>query len=80
MLKLRFSYSYKCFDLYLLNHHITIANGVFIRDLYYIVVDDQDLTNTELTFMRLMLVLERCKNRATRLLGGFGRHAPMEIF
>ena len=39
---------YKCFDLYLLNHHNMIANGVFIRDLYLlrennIVVDDQDL-------------------------------------
>ena len=47
---------YKCFDLYLLNHHNTIANRVFIRDLYLlrennIVVDDQDLTSTELTYM-----------------------------
>ena len=25
---------YKCFDLLLLNHHKTITNGVFIRDLY----------------------------------------------
>ena len=24
---------YKCFDLFLLNHHNTIANGVFKRDL-----------------------------------------------
>ena len=45
---------YKCFDLYLLNHHNTIANGVFIRDLCLlrennIVVGDQDLTSTELT-------------------------------
>ena len=45
---------YKRFDLYLLNHHNTIANGVFIRDLCLlrennIVVDDQDLTSTELT-------------------------------
>ena len=47
---------YKYFDLYLLNHHNTIANGVFIRDLCLlrennIVVDDQDLTSTELTYM-----------------------------
>ena len=47
---------YKCFDLYLLSHHNTIANGVFIRDLCLlrknnIVVDDQDLTSTELTYM-----------------------------
>ena len=47
---------YKCFDLYPLNHHNTIANGVFIRDLCLlrennIVVDDQDLTSTELTYM-----------------------------
>ena len=47
---------YKCFDLYLLNHHNTIANGVFIRDLCVlrennIVDDDQDLTSTELTYM-----------------------------
>ena len=46
----------KCFDLYLLNHHSTIADGVFIRDLCLlrennIVVADQDLTCTELTFM-----------------------------
>ena len=46
----------KCFDLFLLNYHKTIANGVFIRDLFLlresnIVVDDQDLTNTELTYM-----------------------------
>ena len=44
------------FDLYLLNHHNTIANGVFILDLCLIrenniVVDDQDLTSPELTFM-----------------------------
>ena len=44
----------KCFDLYLLNPHNTIANGVFIRDLCLlgdnnIVVDDHDLTSTELT-------------------------------
>ena len=26
---------FKCFDLYLLNHHNTIANGVFIRDICY---------------------------------------------
>ena len=42
--------------MYLLNHHKTIANGVFIRDLYLltendIVDDDQDLTSTELTYM-----------------------------
>ena len=47
---------YKCFDLFLLNHHNTIANGVFIRDLCLlrennIVDDDQDLTSTELTYM-----------------------------
>ena len=47
---------YKCFDLYLLKHHNTIANGVFIRDLCLlrennIIVKDQDLTRTELTFM-----------------------------
>ena len=47
---------YKSFDLYLLNHHNMIANGVFIRDLCLlrennIVLDDQDLTSTELTFM-----------------------------
>ena len=47
---------YKCFDLFLLNHHKTIANGVFIRDLCLvrennIVVDDQDLTSNELTYM-----------------------------
>ena len=47
---------FKCFDLYLLNHRNTIAHGVFIRDLCLlrennIVVDDQDLNSTELTFM-----------------------------
>ena len=47
---------YKCFDVFLLNHHKTIANGVFIRDLCLlrennIVDDDQDLTSTELTYM-----------------------------
>ena len=47
---------YKCFDFFLLNHHKTIANGVFIRDLCLlrennIVDDDQDLTSTELIFM-----------------------------
>ena len=47
---------YKCFDLFLLNYHETIANGVFIRDLCLlrennIVVDDQDLTSTELTYI-----------------------------
>ena len=47
---------YKCFDLFLLNHHKTIANGVFIRDLCLlrennIVDDDHDLTSTELTYM-----------------------------
>ena len=46
---------YKCFDLYLLNYHNTIADGFFIRDLCllrekYFVVDDQDLTCTKLTF------------------------------
>ena len=50
------------FDLYLLNHHNTIANGVFIRDLCLlrennIVVDDQDLTSTELTYMIDLYVL-----------------------
>ena len=45
-----------CFDLYLLNHYNTIANGVFIRDPCLlrennIVVDDKDLTSTELTYM-----------------------------
>ena len=38
----------------ILNHHNTIVNEVFIRDLFLlgennIVVDDQDLTSTELT-------------------------------
>ena len=47
---------YKCFDVFLLNHHKTIANGVFIRDRCLlrennIVDDDQDLTSTELTYM-----------------------------
>ena len=47
---------YKCVDLFLLNHHKTIANGVFIHDLCLlidnnIVDDDQDLTSTELTYM-----------------------------
>ena len=47
---------YKCFDLFLRNHHKTIANGVFIRDLCLlrennIVYDGQDLTSTELTYM-----------------------------
>ena len=47
---------YKCFDLYQLNHYNTIANCIFIRDLCLlreniIVVDDQDFTSTELTFM-----------------------------
>ena len=47
---------YKYLDLFLLNHHNTFANGVFIRDQCLlrennIVVDDQDLTSTELTFM-----------------------------
>ena len=46
----------KCFNLFLLNHQKRIANGVFIRDLCLlrennIVVDDQDLTSTELTYM-----------------------------
>ena len=46
----------KCFDLYLLKHHNTMANRVIIRDLCLlrennIVVDDQDLTSTELTYM-----------------------------
>ena len=40
----------------LLNHHKTIANRVLIRDIYLlrennIVVDDQDLTSTELTYI-----------------------------
>ena len=44
------------FYLYLLNHHNTIANGAFIRDLCLlrennIVVDDQDLTRTEFTYI-----------------------------
>ena len=44
------------FDLFLPNHHKTIANGDFIRDLCLlrennIVDDDQDLTSTELTYM-----------------------------
>ena len=43
-------------NLFLLNHHKTIANGVFIRDLCLlrennIVVDDQDLTSTKLTLL-----------------------------
>ena len=47
---------YKCFDLFLLNHHKTFANSVFIRDQCLfrennIVDDDQDLTSTELTYM-----------------------------
>ena len=47
---------YKCFDLFLLNQHNTIANGAFTRDLCLlrennIVVDDQDLTSTKLTYM-----------------------------
>ena len=47
---------YKCIDFYLLNHQNTIANGVFIRALCLlrendIVVDDQDLSFTELSFM-----------------------------
>ena len=47
---------YKCFDVFLLNHYNMIANGVFIRDLCLlrennIVVDDQDLTSTELNYM-----------------------------
>ena len=47
---------YKCFDLFLLTHHKTIAYGVFICDLCLlrennIVVDDLDLTSTELTYM-----------------------------
>ena len=46
---------YKCFDLFLLNHHKTIAKG-FIRDLDLlrennVFIDDQDLTITELTYM-----------------------------
>ena len=53
---------YKCFDLFLLNHHKTIANGVFIRDLCLlrennIVDDDQDLTSTELTFYVLRNII-----------------------
>ena len=44
------------FILFLLNHHKTIANGVFISNLCLlsennIVDDDQDLTSTELTYM-----------------------------
>ena len=44
------------FDLFLLNHYKTIANGVFIRDLCLLrennlVDDDQDLTSTKLTNM-----------------------------
>ena len=47
---------YKCFDLYLLNHHNTMADSVFIRDLCVfrennIVVNNQDLTSTDLTCM-----------------------------
>ena len=38
---------YKCFDLFLLNHHKTIENGSENN----IVNDDQDLTSTELTYM-----------------------------
>ena len=43
----------KWFHLYLLNHHNTIANGVFICDLCLmkennVVVDDQHLTSTDL--------------------------------
>ena len=42
--------------MYLLNHHNAITNGVFIRDLCLlrennIVVDDQELTKTELIYM-----------------------------
>ena len=53
---------YKCFDLFLLNHYETIANGVIIRDLCLlrennIVDDDQDLTNTELTFYILRNII-----------------------
>ena len=53
----------KCFDLYLLNHHNTIADGIFIRDLCSlrennIVVDDQNLTSTELTFMIDLLLID----------------------
>ena len=47
---------YKCFDLNLLNYHNTIVNGIFIRDLCLLrvnnsAVDHQELTSTELTFM-----------------------------
>ena len=47
---------YKCFDLYLLNHYNAIANGILIRVLCLlrennIVVDDQDLTRTEFTYI-----------------------------
>ena len=61
---------YKRFDLYLLNHHNTFANGVFIGDLCLlrennIVDDDQDLTSTELThiidlFMYFVISLLYC--------------------
>ena len=45
-----------CKLLFLLNHQNIIAKGVFICDLCLlrennIVVDDQDLTSTELTYM-----------------------------
>ena len=54
---------YECFDLYLLlSHHSTISNCVFIRDLCLlrensIVVDDQYLTSTELTFIIIITII-----------------------
>ena len=53
---------YKCFDLYLVNHHNTLANGMYIIDLCLlrensIVDDDQDLINTDSTFMIDLYVL-----------------------
>ena len=47
---------HKCFDLFLLNHHKTIANIVFIRNLCLLketnILDGaQNLTSIELTYM-----------------------------
>ena len=52
---------YKCFDLFLLNHDNMIANRVCIRDLCLlrensIIIEDQDLTSTMLTYMIDLLI------------------------
>ena len=51
---------YKCFDLFLLNHHKTIANGVFIRDLC--LLRENNIVDDDHCCIVPMLAFARCKN------------------